>query len=71
MQCGTAGSPDIVGANDRTTRTGLGTYSRGVMASLNTAAQRSGTITITGLNGGNTVSVTVTQAAALVLPQPA
>ena len=69
VHCGTGGTPDTAGANACTTRTGPGTYGRSVTAAPNTGAQRTGTITITGLDGGNTVSVTVTQAVAPP-PQP-
>jgi hypothetical protein len=67
VHCDTA---DIAGANACTTRSGPGTYGRSVTAAPNTGAERTGTITITGLDGGNTVSVTVTQAADPVPLQP-
>jgi hypothetical protein len=68
VHCGTGGTPDIAGVNSCTTQTGPGNYGRNVTAAANTGAERTGTITITGLDGGNTDSVTVTQAAAPVTP---
>jgi hypothetical protein len=65
IECGTAGNPDTVLTNGCTTANGQGQYGRNVVASANPETQpRTGTVTITGLDGGNSVTVTVTQAAA-------
>ncbi len=56
---------DIVGANSCTTQNGPGTYGRTVTIAVNPSAQpRTGTVTVTGLNGGNIVTLAVTQAGA-------
>jgi parallel beta-helix repeat protein len=65
LECGTVGNPDTVLTNGCTTANGPGQYGRNVVASANPGTEaRTGTVTVTGLDGGNSATVTVTQAAA-------